>query len=563
MKIRLNPVRRTSFAFALLLASMGTHAGDDAGENSANAGLTSEFVYKYLVGEVAGQRGDIGLASSLFFDLATSSRDPHMAERAARAAAYGNQQQLAIRAASLWAELDPESTEAQQAVSQMLLSTGKLGDALPYLKKLLLAPETRANGFLYLNGIIARQQDKDAAFKMVQELAEPYPDLAEARFTLAHSAWNAGKPELALKELEACEELRPGWELAAMLHAEILLRKSPEEALAYYRHFLEKYPESHDSRLAYARLLVNQKHLDAARTQFTQLAETARDNPEMAVVVGLLAGQMGDYTQADTYFEQALQRGYKDPDQIYIYLGQSAERQNRADQALAWYRRVDEGERHFDAQLRIAGLLAGQNRLDDARKLLQGLKELSGEQQAVALQIEANMLAQAKRYDEAYAILDRAVNTLPNTPELIYDLAMMAEKVQRFDIMEQELRKLILLKPDFAQAYNALGYTLADRNERLNEAAKLIEKALSLSPDDHYILDSMGWVQYRLGKLDKAVDYLRRAYTAQTDPEIAAHLGEVLWQQGKRDEAVKTWEEALRAHPDNESLLNTTKKFRQ
>jgi Flp pilus assembly protein TadD len=140
---------------------------------------------------------------------------------------------------------------------------------------------------------------------------------------------------------------------------------------------------------------------------------------------------------------------------------------------------------------------------------------------------------------------------------------MLAEKVLRFDVMEQQLRKLITLKPDFAQAYNALGYTLADRNVRLDEAAGLIEKALALSPDDHYILDSMGWVQYRRGMLNEAADYLRRAYSEKTDPEIAAHLGEVLWQQGKRDEAVKTWEEALRAHPDNEVLLNTTKKFRQ
>jgi tetratricopeptide (TPR) repeat protein len=559
MKIRFNPARRTSLALALLLTSLGVHAQSDAG----HSGLTSEFIYKYLVGEVAGQRGDIGLASSLFFDLAKSSRDPRMAERAARAAAYGNQQQLAIRAASLWAELDPESTEAQQAVSQMLLSTGKLEDAQPYLKKLLAAPETRANGFLYLNGIVTRQQDKAAAFKLVQELAAPYPDLAEARFTLAHSAWNTDNQELALKELTAAEELRPGWELAAMLHAEILLRKSPTDALVFYRSFLEKYPEAHDTRLAYAKLLVSRKQLDDARAQFTQLAETAKDNPEMAVVVGLLAGQMGDYTQADSYFQQALQRGYKDPDLIYIYLGQSAEKQNRADQALAWYQRVLDGERHFDAQLRIAGLLAGQNKLEEARELLQGLPELSSEQQAIALQVEASLLAQAKRYDEAYTILDSAVNALPNTPELIYDLAMMAERVQHFDVMEQQLRKLILLKPDFAQAYNALGYTLADRNERLAEAAKLIEKALTLSPDDHYILDSMGWVQYRLGKLDKAADYLRRAYTTQTDPEIAAHLGEVLWQQGNRDEAMKTWEEALRAHPDNESLLNTTKKFRQ
>lgn len=552
---------RASIAIALLFASLGTQAQEAV--PPAAKELSSEFVYKYLVGEVAGQRGDIGLASTIFYDLAQSSRDPRLAERAARAAVYGNQPQLAARAAGLWAELDPESVEAQQAMAQLLLSTGNLEDARPFLEKLLVAPDLRGNGFLYLNGVLSRHPDKDAALALVQELAEPYPQQAEAKFAVAHLAFNAGQNDLALKELSIAETLRPGWEPAAALHAEILLRQSPDSALVFFRDFLKKYPEASNIRLTYAKLLVNEKQLDEARVQFTKLADAVKENPEMAVVVGLLAGQLGDYAQADKYFKQALEHGYKEPEQLYIYLGQSAEKQNLNDQAYGWYKRVESEELRFDAQLRVAALLAHEKKLAEARKLLQNLPNLTSEQQAVALQVEANLLVQEKNYQEAYAILDRAINTLPNTPEMIYDFAMLAEKVLRFDIMEQQLRKLITIKPDFAQAYNALGYTLADRNERLEEAESLIEKALTLSPDDHYILDSMGWVQYRRGMLDEAADYLRRAYSEKTDPEIAAHLGEVLWQQGKRDEAVKTWDEALRAHPDNEVLLNTTKKFRQ
>lgn len=552
---------RASIAIALLFASLGTQAQEAV--PPAAKELSSEFIYKYLVGEVAGQRGDIGLASTIFYDLAQSSRDPRLAERAARAAVYGNQPQLAARAAGLWAELDPESVEAQQAMAQLLLSTGNLEDARPFLEKLLVAPDLRGNGFLYLNGVLSRHPDKDAALALVQDLAEPYPKQAEAKFAIAHLAFNAGQNDLALKELSATEALRPGWEPAAALHAEILLRQSADSAIEFFRTYLEKYPEANNIRLTYAKLLVNEKKLDEARVQFTKLADVVKDNPEMAVVVGLLAGQLGDYAQADKYFKQALEHGYKEPEQLYIYLGQSAEKQNLNDQAYGWYKRVESDELRFDAQLRVAALLAHEKKLDEARKLLQNLPNLTSEQQAIALQVEANLLAQEKNYQEAYAILDRAINTLPNTPEMIYDFAMLAEKVLRFDVMEQQLRKLITIKPDFAQAYNALGYTLADRNERLEEAESLIEKALTLSPDDHYILDSMGWVQYRRGMLDEAADYLRRAYSEKTDPEIAAHLGEVLWQQGKRDEAVRTWDEALRAHPDNEVLLNTTKKFRQ
>lgn len=559
-------MRFSATAIALLFVSVTANAqviSSDASSKSASSGLTSEFIYKYLVGEIAGQRGEIGLASSVFYDLAKSSGDPRLAERATRAAAYGNQPQLALRAASLWVELDPASTEAQQATTQLLLGAGNLNDALPHLQKLLAPEATRASGFLYLNGILARHGDKSAVLKLVQSLAKPYPDLAEAHFSVAHSAWAAGKTDLALDELKAADKLRPGWELAALLRGEVLMRQSAEDALHFYQDYLALHPSANDIRLAYAKLLVNQKRFDQAREQFAPLVKSAESNPELAVAAGLLSVQLQDYTQADHYFEQALMRGYKQPDQLYIYLGQSAEQQKQDAPALAWYQRVGDGELYFDAQLHIASLLAHQGKLDDARKLLHDLPDLSGEQQVIALQLEANLLSQAKNPQEAYAVLEHAVTTLPNTPELIYDYAMMAEKVQRFDVMEKQLRALMVLKPDFAQAYNALGYTLADRNERLGDAAKLIEKALALSPNDYYILDSMGWLQYRLGQLEQAADYLRRAYTVQTDPEIAAHLGEVLWQQGKRDEAQQTWADALRDHPDNELLVNTTKKFGQ
>lgn len=550
----------STLAMALLLPTFGAGAQDRTG---AAPELTSEFVYKYLVAEIGGQRGEIGLAGSLLYELAKSSRDARLAERAARAAAYGNQPQLALRAANLWIELDPASTEARQAVTQMLLREGKLSDAQPLLQKLLENEETRANGFMYLNGVLARHADKAAALKLVQALAKPYPDLPEAHFAVAHAAWANGKADLALAELVKADALHPGWELAALLQGQIHQDKSPEAALRFYQAFLDENPSAADVRLAYAKLLTSQNQFDAARAQFTSLLDAAESNPEMAMVVGLLSVQLGDFAKADQYLQQALERGHRNPDQIHLYLGQSAEQQQRPEQAMEWYGKILDGERYLDAQLHIASLLAKQGKLDEARAVLHKLPDLSGEQQATAYQLEASLLVHAKRYQEAYDLLEKAVSTLPNTPGIIYDFSMIAERVGRYDVMERQLRVLIQIKPDYAQAYNALGYTLADRNERLSEAVKLIEKALTLSPDSHYILDSMGWVQYRLGRLDKAADFLRRAYSAQTDPEIAAHLGEVLWQQGKRDEARKTWDEALREFPDNELLVNTSKKFAQ
>jgi Flp pilus assembly protein TadD len=554
--------RISTAALTILLFSSSAWAQDSATKTEGN-GLTAEFVYKFLVGEIAGQRGDIGLASAVFYDLAKSSRNPQIAERAAKAAIYGNEPQLALRAASLWSELEPNSPEALQIVTQLTIGAGNLNEAEPHLKKLLTQEETRASVFLYLNVILSRNTDKLAVLKLVQSLAKPYPDLAEAHFAVAHSAWNANKADLALSELKITDKLSPGWEIPALLQGEIRLKNSNEDAANYYQDFLRQYPTSYQVRLAYVKLLVSQKKFREARTEFTPLEKLADNNPDIAVAAGFLSVELKDYAKADEYFQRALNQGYKQPNQLYLYMGQLAEEQNQPDQAIAWYKRVEEGEQYAEAQMRMASVLAKQGKLDEARTLLHQQENLSPDDQVMALQLEANLLSQSGDNQGAYDVLEQAVTSLPNTPELIYDFAMIAEKIGKYEIMEKQLRTLITLKPEFAQAYNALGYTLADRNERLDEASRLIEKALALSPNDYYILDSMGWLQYRLGKLDTASEYLHRAYTAQADPEIAAHLGEVLWQQGKQEEAKKTWAAALHDFPDNELLRNTVKKFDQ
>jgi tetratricopeptide (TPR) repeat protein len=550
---------------ALLLALAANAAAADAPKKAAKEvdGLTADFVFKFLVGEIAGQRGDMNIAGAALFDLAKSSRDVRLAERAARAAIYGNQPQLAMQATRLWAELAPDSVEANQALTQMLLATGNISELRPYLEKLIVAEDNKAGIFMYLVGMISRSNDKAGALKLMQGLTQPYADLPEAHFALAHAAWGAGQDKLALNELDKADQLNPGWEPAAMLHGQVLLRKSAADTLAYYKQFLDTNPQASEVRLAYARLLVNEKQFELARAQFGRLIEVAPDNAEIQVVVGLLNVQMEDFSAAEANFLKALDLNFKDADQVKLYLGQVAERRQNDDSAQVWYSKVDnDSPQYLDAQLRSANIQVKHGQLEQARKRIHDL-ELTNEQRVVAIQTEAGWLDQAKRQQEAFDLLKNAVETLPNSPDLIYDYAMMADKVGNFELMEHELRKLILLKPDMGHAYNALGYSLADRNERLDEAQKLIEKALVLSPNDYFILDSMGWVKYRRGQLAQALDYLKRAYAAQPDPEVAAHLGEVLWQQGKHEEAVKTWEEALQAHPENETLQKTSKKFQQ
>lgn len=554
----------TALALALLACSAAPIASAEAAPKTTVAGsLTAEFVFKFLVGEIAGQRGDVNTAGAIMYELAETTGDARLAERATQAALYIRQSSAALRAATLWTDLDPSSAEASQILTQLTLASGKLSDLRPHLEKILSHKENRAASFLYITGLLSRSEDKAGVFKLVQELTKSYPSIPEAHFALAYAAWGAGKEQLALDELQAADKARPGWEVAALLHGQIV-QSRPAEAMQFYHHFLDTYPDAQEVRLAYAKLLVNEKQFDAARKEFDKLIQKNPNNAEVHVAVGLLSVQLEDATRAENHFKQALELHYKDPDQLYFYLGQIAEQMQQYETAQSWYDSINSENRfYFDTQLKSAVIQAKQGKLDDARQRLHGLNNLTPEQQAIAIQVEASLLSQASRHQDAFDLLQQAVENLPSSADLIYDYAMVAERVRRFDIMEQQLRKLILIKPDFAQAYNALGYTLADRNERLTEAQALIEKALSLTPNDHFILDSMGWVQYRLGRLDQALDFIRRAYEAQPDPEIAAHLGEVLWQQGNKTEALSTWENALRDFPSNEVLLNTTKKFKQ
>ena len=544
-------------------------ADDSSGQsvNEADGTLSPEFIYKYLVGEVAGQRGDIGTSGAIFYDLARTERDPRLAERAAKIAAFGNITNLAVPAIKLWAELDPDSSEAQQAMTEMLIATGKLSDTEPYLTRLLSKEETRANGFLYINSLLNRSADKAAVLKLVQSLAKPYPDLAAAHFAIAQAAWNANQDELALKAVDKAETLHPGWDLTALLKGQVLFRKSPQAAIDFYYDFLKNHPGANEIRINLAKLLVSQKQYEAAKKEFPVIIEHAKNSStrniaDVTAIIGLLSYQAADYVAAQSYFEQALALDFKDADQVYLYLGQTSEKQHQDAAAIDWYNKIPLGPRYLEAQLSLANVIARTQSVDKAIALLDDVENLSTEQQIIVIQSQASLLAKAKRNQEAFDLLEKAVKNLPNTPDLVYDYALAAERMQKFDLMESELRKAIAAKPDFAAAYNALGYSFADRNIKLNEAITLIEKALSISPDDHYMLDSLGWAHYRKGNLDKAINYLQQAYNINPDPEIAAHLGEVLWHKGRHDQAKKIWSDALSINPDNEVLVITANKFK-
>jgi Flp pilus assembly protein TadD len=364
-----------------------------------------------------------------------------------------------------------------------------------------------------------------------------------------------------LTEARSAIALRPDWEAAALYEAQLLQRRSPGEAAKRLAAFLQKYPDSRDVRLGYARILVLDKRLPEARAEFEAIAKRFPKDTDAVYAIGLLAFQVKEYAVAEASMKRLLELGYRDANSVRYTLGQIAEEQKDWPRAIEWYKAIQRGEQLLPARMRTASAIAKQGKLDEARAYLRAVNVQDEPQRVQLLVAESQLLREANLHREAFDFLGQALAKAPDQPELLYDHALTAEKLDRFDILESNLKRLIQLKPDHAHAYNALGYSYAERNVRLPEAKQLIEKALEFAPADFFIIDSLGWVLYRMGDLKGAARELRRAWEGRPDGEIGAHLGEVLWMIGERDEARRIWQESLKASPENDTLQKTLKRF--
>lgn len=559
---------------ALLLVSLSACAQAPVASKDALAGepsgpalvapsvsqLTPQLMYQVLLGEIAGQRGELRLSAETYADLLERTRDERVARRATEVALYARQPKLALRNAQIWLQLAPHSEKALQTMVSLMIGTGQLREAVPYLQTWLKQGKPEQI-FMQLHALLARQADKKAASAVVVEVAEKYPELPAAHFAVAQSGWQAGQVALALHEIDVALRLSPGWENAALFKAQVLQQKESEAAaLAYLADFLRENPASQDVRMAYAKQLAKSGRLSEARGVFETLTKEMPQNSAPVFALGLVSMQAGEFESAQRYFLKAQELGYPEENVLRFYLAQMAEELGHHDEALEWFKSVA-GSQRFEAQLHVALILSKQARLAEARAWLAEMPLTRDVQRVRVAQTEAQILRDAKSYVEAFAVLDQAVARYPSSVELLYDRAMAAERLGRLDVLEQDLRKIIQIKPDHAHAYNALGYTLADRTARQAEAISLLEKAISLAPDDPFILDSLGWAMFKAKRYGEAEVFLRRAYADRQDPDIAAHLGEVLWMTGAKEEAQQILRGGLGAHPDNEVLRETLSRL--
>ncbi len=524
--------------------------------------LTNETLYQFLLGEVANQRGNAGIAAQTYLVIAKRTKDPRIARRAVEIATQARISDIALESAKVWHESDPGSAQALQTISVLLVSMQRVREAEPYIAKLIgLDGDSPAGVFLRLGRLLASNPDKAANLAVVRELVKRHPDIAEAQFSLAQAAMLARNEALALDAIRRAAELRPGWEVPALFEAQVLQRNSPARASERLAAHLARYPDALEVRLAHARTLIGEKRYPEARAEFNWLLASSGE-PEIIYAAGLLAFQMRDLDIAEQSMKRVLDSGYRDISAARFVLGQIAEERKDWSGAIEWYRGISRGERALPARLRTAQALVKLGRLDEARAYLRNAAQTNTEQQAQFVIAEAQLLRDANRTSEAFGLLNEALAKTPDQPEILYDLALTAEKIERHDAMEAHLRRLIQLQPENAHAYNALGYSFADRNVRLPEARRLIEKAVELAPEDMFILDSLGWVLYRMGDLKAAIVHLTRAWTERQDAEIGAHLGEVLWVAGQRAEAERVWKDSLANHPESDLLRNTVRRFK-
>jgi tetratricopeptide (TPR) repeat protein len=565
------PVPAASKDAAAAPAQPGEAAGAPASdEHAPNVNMTSTMLYQLMKAEMEFRKGDFQGPYLTMLSLAQQTKDPRLARRAAEMAVAAKQPDDALAAIKLWRELDPASEEANQYYLGLVVMSDNIAPAEEILKRKLAeaTPATRGMMMFQAEQLLLRAPDKQAAAEMLQRLVAPYGNTMEAHVVLSQAAMARGAKDDALREARAAQAMKPDSEIAALTLAQAL--EEDQKVAEVLTKFLAAHPDARDVRMAYARVLVNQKQFDAARREFLVLLKAQPDDPSTLYALGILSTQLNDGKTAEQYFTRFVDilgnepDDERDPSRALLILSQLAEERGDNKAALAWLDKIrsEDPQLQLSAQLRRAQLMGKQGDVAGATKLLASLKPEDAASQVQVVMTQAEVLRNAGRVLEAYKLMESAAQHYPDNTDLLYDYALMAEKVGQLDVMEKALRSVIKQAPDNHHAYNALGYSLAERNVRLPEAYALIDKAQKMAPGDPFIMDSMGWVQYRMGNLKEAEAQLRKAYTLRNDPEIAVHLGEVLWQQGRKADAQKLWREARLKDPQNDSLKSTLERLK-
>ena len=578
---------RLALACALSLGTLAVsaHAAEAEAEEQAapalpvqNSAMDAPMFYQLLVGEMELRSGEVGVAYQVLLDAARRTHDEALYKRVVQIALQERAGEQALVAAKAWRDGVPGSLEAHQTTLQLLALLNKPAEsAAPVQSLLKLGTEAQSQALLRsLPGLFNRSPEPQRVLEALQPTLQGAARtpalrqsalLCEARLQLA-----AGHAAPAWTLTEQMLRQDPGLEDGLALALELMDRQPAAEAPV--RAALEARPDNHGLRQAYARALARSQRLVEAVTEFRRLTVEQPDQPTPWYALGSLELELRHPERAEPALQTFLKRleesagsgelteaGRDARQQAWLLLSRVAEQRKDWKTAQAWLDKIETSAPRADLIYRKALLQARQGKLDQARQLIQELPGETDEQLRTRFMAESQLLRDLQQWSAAYELLGRATARLPADADLLYEQAMMAEKLNRLDEMEQQLRRTIQISPKHFHAYNALGYSLADRKLRLDEARELIVKALSLAPKEPAIVDSMGWVEYRLGRLQEAERWLAQAYASRPDGDIAAHLGEVLWQAGQKEKAREIWNDGLKREPGNEAILETRQRL--
>jgi tetratricopeptide (TPR) repeat protein len=531
-------------------------AATEAQKPEVYASFSQETLLALLTAELAGQRNRFDIAIDNYVQQAQATQDAGVAERGFRIAEYLGAEQAALDTALIWAKNAPDSLDAQRAAGIQLARAGRHDEAMAYMARVLQRKGDTHFDFLALSALETDPDTRAGLLQSFDRLLGKYPDNGQLLFGKALLLQQDDRPQEALELLEAQsanqDEIPP-----LLLHARLLQNlERGAEALPLLEKGIRQHPDDRRLRLTYARLLVEQDRLDDAKGEFASLLQQFPQDDDLRFSLALVCLEAEAWREAIVYLEELVERD-SHVDAAHYNLARAYEALGEKDSALIEYALVGPGNDFLPAQARQAQLLFDSKRSAEASKRLSQARTAQPDYAIQLYLIESEALASHEQHEQAWQLVQQALEQFPDDLNLLYTRAMLAEKRDDLELLEQDLRFILEREPDNSMALNALGYTLADRTTRYDEAKTLIEQALRLDPQDPAILDSLGWVNYRLGNLDEAERLLRQALARFPDHEVAAHLGEVLWARGKQREARKVWANALKEQPDSTVLRST------
>lgn len=533
--------------------------------------LTGDLLFQILASEIAAQRGMFDLASDVSADLARYTRDPRLARRALEFSLAGGHRERALESAGLWADIDPADQEAEQTYLSLTAAQGHLRGLGRLLRARVAEADNKAVAILRVRQVLAGVEDPARRLALMEEALQDVQNLPEARLAIVREHAAAGQLPKAYTLVQAAQRQWPDSESVAMLALQIGVEIEPDQAIAGARAFAVQHPRARNHRVLLARALATIGEMGDARATLDKLSDDYPEDFELLYLKGLLAYQDKRVDDANRYLAQYLeiseQQAATGPElpetaNALMLRVQIAEEGGKFDEAYELLDQVQVPPLDFEARLKQAAIRNQQGRLQEALNVLQDIDPRTEEEGVQLALAQARLLTVSGQKEDALRVLEDADRNFPDSPDLMYDLAMRYEQGNKLPQMEAMLRQVIAVNPEQAHAYNALGYSLADRGLRLDEARRLIQKALSLRPNDPFILDSMGWVLYRQGELAEAERYLKQAYALRPDVEIAVHLGEVLWALGKQTEARELWRTAAQKEPDSRLLNETLQRLK-